>query len=263
MMNFDKDYYKILEVPTSADIETIKKSFRSLALKYHPDKNNGDDAKFKEINEAYQILSDPNKKSQYDNRGNIFGSGFENNFTNFDINDFFNAHFTGGFGNSRGSSAPQRGQDIEVVLPISIYEAIVGVNKPIEFSILDNCVKCSGTGASERSTCSTCKGSGVVVHQSSANNNRQVFLNQTRCTTCGGRGFIIKTKCSECHDGKITVSKKIDFQVNPGTQHGSVARAGINGGPSGDMYVQISVIIPNKNQLSEEQLNILKTIKNE
>ena len=252
-----KDYYSILGVSNTASDDEIKKAFRKLALQYHPDKNNGDDTKFKEINDAYQILSDPEKRRQYDNPGHSFAG--------FDINDFFRDHF--GMGTGSRMNRPIPGQDINIKLAVSLYDLMVGATKNVKFQLLDVCTTCDGTGASERDTCSVCKGTGSVDQVVTHFNMR--MMSQVACNTCRGTGFIVKTACTKCNGGKINKDKEIDVVIPVGATHGTVLRfvgnGGIGrfGGPPGNVFVQLHLILPDVTKINADQLKVIKDICND
>jgi molecular chaperone DnaJ len=252
-----KDYYKILGVEQSATPEEIKKAYRKLAIKYHPDKNNGEDAKFKEINTAYETLSDTHKRRAYDGQG----MGGPNRF-GFDVNDFFSQHFGGGHSNRNRQNIPRKGQDVQIRVSVSLYEVIAETSKDVSITFQDVCTKCEGTGVEIKETCPTCKGAGVVSKV--ANYNGVHMTTNVPCDNCRGRGFLAKKHCTACTNGTINVSRDFDFTIPPGSNNGTVLRfqgkggAGTNGGPAGDVFVKLDLRIPNKQYMSEEQLAALK-----
>ncbi len=213
----NKDYYASLGLEKGASDEEIKKAFRKLAIKYHPDKNQGNkeaEDKFKEINEAYQVLSDPEKKARYDQFGtaDFDGSGFgPGGFGGFDFSDMggfgdiFDSFFGGG--GSRRRNGPQRGADLEYTINLTFEEAVFGVEKEISINRSETCDSCSGSGAkagTSAKTCPTCNGQGQVRVQ------RQTplgsFVSTSTCTTCGGSGKVIEEPCTTCK-GKGNVRK--------------------------------------------------------
>ena len=254
-----KNYYDILGVPSSASEEEIKKAFRKLALEHHPDKNNGDDTRFKEINEAYQVLSDPDKRKEYDNPG-FRGAAFN-------MDDLFRTHFNmnfGGFGANRNFSVP--GRDINLNMQISIYEALVGVERNVKFSLQDSCKKCDGTGFLDRQSCKSCSGTG---HKEQLIQRYNVHMMTTvSCQDCSGRGFVSTHKCPECQSGTLFVHKDILVPIPKGVTHGTVLRfagkggSGKFGGPDGSLFINIHIKLPDPNKLTEEQLKVLQEISN-
>ena len=257
-----KDYYKILGVSKDASNEEIKKAFRKKAHEYHPDKPTGNEAKFKEINEAYQALGDPKKRAQYDQFGSNFDQarggfgGFsqgQNGNYEFDLNDLgdifggFGDMF--GFGSSKGGSKTRQGNDIEVTMTIDFNEAVFGVEKEVSLNKTVTCEKCHGNGAepgSKIDTCETCKGTGRIIRvQRTILGNVQT---QAVCPDCRGEGKKYSQKCTQC--GGSGVHKKIvNFKVKipAGINNGETIRlsgqgeAGSHGGPAGDLYLQMRV----------------------
>lgn len=257
-----RDYYEVLGVNKSASDDEIKKAYRQAAKKYHPDLHPGDkeaEAKFKEVNEAYEVLSDKDKKARYDQFGHAgvdpnFGAGGYGGGSPFgqdiDIEDIFSSFF-GGFGGRRSSNpnAPRRGSDIEVNLYISLQEAVKGTKKPITYQGVSVCKECKGTGAQKGTqikTCSQCGGRGqVVVNQRTPFG---VVQTQKVCDSCRGRGKIVDTPCKKCNGSGHTKEKKtVNVDVPQGIAEGQVlnvnghGNAGTNGGPAGDLHVYISI----------------------
>lgn len=252
-----KDYYSILEVAKGASDEEIKKAYRKLAMKYHPDRNQGDkeaEEKFKDINEAYQVLSDPQKKAQYDQFGTTdFNGGFGGaggfDFSGMggfeDIFDFF-----GGF-SSRGSrrNGPERGSDLEYTLNLTFEEAVFGVEKEVSITKNEKCDSCDGSGAkpgTNKKTCDKCGGNGQV--RSQRNTPLGSFVTTSTCDKCGGTGNVIESPCSACHGkGTVRKNKKIKINIPAGVDTGNVlplrgqGEPGKNGGPNGDLYINIRV----------------------
>ncbi len=269
-MTMSKDYYNILGVDKNASADEIKKAFREKAHKFHPDKQGGDEAKFKELNEAYQVLGDQNKRSQYDQYGQTFEqargqggfSGFEgfrdfSGFSNgFNINMDDLGDIMGGFGDIFGFSArggqgrrTRRGRDIEITLNIDFKDAVFGVEREISLRKTVNCPKCKGSGAEPGSgseTCPTCRGSGQTVRmQRTILGNMQV---QSTCPACHGEGKIIKEKCQRCKGaGAISEIASLKLKIPAGIDNGeSVRFAGQGeavgrGGQAGDLYVKVRV----------------------
>jgi len=258
-----RDYYEILDVDKNADAHTIKKAYRKLAMKYHPDRNPGNkeaEEKFKEAAEAYEVLNDPQKRSRYDRFGHqgmrdIGYQGFgniEDIFSSF--GDFFSDFGFGGFGDIFGSSrrsgghraARQRGSDLEVHLPLTLEEISTGVTKKIKIKRFVHCDSCSGTGSrsGKRETCPTCKGTGQVRHTSQSIFGQ--FVNISTCSTCRGEGTIIKDICSNCSgEGRIKKENLINIKIPAGVSMGNYltlygqGNTGPRGGPSGDIIVVI------------------------
>lgn len=260
-----RDYYEVLGVQKNASEADIKKAYRTLAKKYHPDLNPGDasaEAKFKEINEAYEVLSDADKRAKYDQfghdafdpaagAGGAYGSGF-GGFGDVDLGDIFGSFFGGGR-SSRNNNAPSKGEDIEINITISFEESMFGCKKDISFSRTHKCPDCAGTGSQNKTveTCPTCKGSGQrrVVHNMAG----MQFQSTTTCDTCRGTGKYIKNPCVKCRGtGMEREQKKLNVNIPAGIDDGKglVIRGegneGRNGGPSGDVYVMVSVRKSNK-----------------
>ena len=262
-----RDYYEVLGVQKTASADDIKKAYRSLARKYHPDLHPDDKdcaEKFKEVNEAYEVLSDPSKKERYDQFGhagvdpNYGGGGFSGGagFNPFgDMGDIFENLFGGGFGGGFGGStraradAPRRGQDIDTTVTIEFMEACMGVKRDIKINRLDKCPDCKGTGASAGSTpqtCPECGGRGQV--KVAQRTPFGVISSQKTCTKCGGKGKIVSNPCSKCGgNGRVRVSKSLSVDIPAGIDDGQMLRvsgqgdAGVNGGPSGNLNVGVRV----------------------
>ncbi|MBQ8597353.1 MAG: molecular chaperone DnaJ [Lachnospiraceae bacterium] len=256
-----RDYYEVLGVDKSADDAAIKKAYRALAKKYHPDMNPGDaeaEKKFKEASEAYAILSDPEKKRQYDQFGHAaFEGGAGGGYGGFDFNgadfsDIFGdifGDFFGGGRRGRSSNGPMKGANIRTSVRITFEEAVFGVDKEIELTLKDECKTCHGSGAkpgTSPETCSKCGGKGQVVF------TQQSFFGTVRnvqtCPDCNGTGKVIKEKCDDCHgSGYIASRKKIQVSIPAGIDNGQSVRIrdkgepGTNGGPRGDLLVEVIV----------------------
>ena len=256
-----RDYYEVLGVSKTATDEEIKKAYRKLAKKYHPDMNPGDkdaEKKFKEASEAYAVLSDKEKRSQYDQFGHAafdgtggFGAGgFD--FTGADFSDIFGDLFGGMFGGSRSrgpSNGPMKGSNIRTSVRITFLEAVFGTEKELTLNLKDPCPTCNGTGAKPGTSpqmCPKCGGKGQVVF------TQQSFFGTVRnvqtCPDCGGTGKIIKDKCADCGGtGYITNRKTINVTIPAGIDNGQSVRIrekgepGINGGPRGDLLVEVIV----------------------
>ena len=261
MADTKRDYYEVLGVDKNADEATIKKAYRTLAKKYHPDMNPGDkeaEAKFKEVNEAYDVLSDPDKKAKYDQYGHAafdpsagVGAGFGGygDFGGFDINDIFSSFFGGASGGSTRRNGPVRGDDITVRLTISFEESVFGCKKEVSYNKIQKCADCSGTGAAKGSspkTCSACGGSGQVRVQQRTPFG--IMQTQKTCDTCHGTGKIIENKCPNCRGtGFVRVPKKLEVNIPAGIDDGQQLSLryqgsdGMNGGNAGDLYIIISV----------------------
>jgi molecular chaperone DnaJ len=257
-----KDFYEVLGLQKGASDDEIKKAFRKLAIKYHPDKNQGDkeaEEKFKEINEAYQVLSDPEKKARYDQYGDAdFGAGGYGGYgaEGFDFSDFggfgdiFDSFFGGGGGGRRKKGGPERGADLEYTITLTFEEAVAGAEKEISITRNEKCETCGGTGAKEGTqpkTCDKCGGTGQIRVQ--RNTPLGSFMSTSTCDKCGGKGTIITDPCQDCKGlGKIRKNRKITVNIPAGVDTGNVIPLrgqgdhGANGGPAGDLYVNIRVM---------------------
>ena len=270
-----RDYYEVLGVVKSASAEEIKKSYRKLALKYHPDRNKNDktaEAKFKEASEAYHVLSDKERRTNYDQFGHAAfeGAGGRGGFQNFDFSgafsdifgsDIFDDFFEG-FGGTRGRrrrrSSDFRGADLRYDLSITLEEAYNGKKEEINFSSSEKCERCNGHGAEPGSkpiSCSACGGHGQV------RSSQGFFTIQQTCHDCGGSGEQISSPCGECKGiGKKQTRKKISTSIPKGVDDGTRIRlsgkgeAGIKGGGNGDLYIFVSVESHNIFKRSEENL---------
>ena len=258
-----RDYYEVLGVDRGADEATIKKAYRQLAKKYHPDMNPGDkeaEKKFKEASEAYAVLSDAEKRRQYDQFGHAAfeqGGGGAGGFGGFDFNsgdmgDIFSDIFGDLFGGGRSRRAnngPMKGANVRTAVRITFEEAVFGCEKQLDLNLKDECTTCHGTGAkpgTSPETCPKCGGKGQIVYtqQSLFGTVRNV---QT-CPDCNGSGKIVKEKCADCHgSGYITNRKKIAVTIPAGIDNGQSIRIrekgepGVNGGPRGDLLVEVQV----------------------
>ena len=259
-----RDYYQVLNVDKSANSEEIKKAYRKCALAHHPDRNPGDkkaEESFREASEAYQILSDPQKRQVYDQYGHeglnaSGGGGFSGGFGDI-FEDIFEDFFGGNSG--RGRQRPQRGDDLRVDVSISFEEAAFGVEKNINVNREETCSTCKGEGAkpgTSKTTCAVCKGSGQVLASSG-------FFSIARpCHRCGGRGSSIEHPCVSCEgSGRIAIDRKIQIKIPAGVDNGLRLRmsgegeAGVRGGPRGDLYIDIHVA-PHE-IFTRDQMNIL------
>lgn len=259
-----RDYYEVLGISKSASEDEIKKAYRTLAKKYHPDANKDDksaEAKFKEINEAYSVLSDKEKRAQYDQYGHAgidpnmgagggfsgFGGGMD-----FDLNDIFGSFFGGGFSSgrsSRASNAPTRGDDIGARIFISFEEAAFGCKKEVSYERVESCASCGGSGAKKGTkpeTCSACGGSGQVrVNQRTPFG---VMQSVRTCDACGGKGKIVKEPCPDCRgNGYVRRKKTLEVSIPAGIDDGQrisltgQGSVGENNGPNGDLILLVSV----------------------
>lgn len=262
-----RDYYEVLGVDKNASEDEIKKAYRKLAKKYHPDLNPGDkeaEEKFKEANEAYEVLSDAEKKAKYDRFGHAgvdpnygaggagYGGGFNGQGFDFDLGDIFSNIFGGGFGGFGGGgnpNAPQRGSDTQTSVTISFEEAAKGCEREVQFSRIEVCDECHGSGAAPGSspkTCPECNGRGQVTSQQRTPFG--VIQTQKACSRCGGRGTIIENPCKKCHGaGRVRKPVKITVKIPAGIDDRQIINArgqgnkGVNGGPAGDLRVAINV----------------------
>jgi len=255
-----RDYYEVLGLSKGASQDEIKKAYRSLAKKYHPDMNPGDkeaEANFKEVNEAYAVLSDDEKRQKYDQFGHAafdpasgggYG-GFGGFDGGFDFSDLFSSFFGGGRSSHSSRNAPQRGEDVAARTTISFEEAAFGCRKEINFARVEGCKECGTTGAAKGTnpeTCSNCRGRGFVTVQ------QQTIFGYTQtqkpCSSCRGTGKIVKTPCNNCNGkGFIKVNKKLEVNIPAGidSMQNIVLRnqgsAGRNGGPNGDLIIEVRV----------------------
>ena len=276
-----RDYYEVLGVDKNADDAALKKAYRALAKKYHPDMNPGDkeaEKKFKEASEAYAVLSDPEKRRQYDQFGHAAfdgGAGGAGGFGGFDFNgadfgDIFGDIFGDLFGGRRGSagarSGPMKGANLRTSVRITFEEAVFGTEKEIELTVKEECKTCHGTGAkpgTSPETCPKCGGKGQVVF------TQQSFFGTVRnvqaCPDCGGTGKIIKEKCTDCHgSGFVPMKKRFAVTFPAGIDNGQCKRLagqgepGINGGPRGDVLVE--VIVGQHPIFQRQDTNIYSTV---
>ena len=276
-----RDYYEVLGVDKNADDAALKKAYRALAKKYHPDMNPGDkeaEKKFKEASEAYAVLSDPEKRRQYDQFGHAAfdgGAGGAGGFGGFDFNgadfgDIFGDIFGDLFGGRKGSagarSGPMKGANLRTSVRITFEEAVFGTEKEIELTVKEECKTCHGTGAkpgTSPETCPKCGGKGQVVF------TQQSFFGTVRnvqaCPDCGGTGKIIKEKCTDCHgSGFVPMKKRFAVTIPAGIDNGQCKRLagqgepGINGGPRGDVLVE--VIVGQHPIFQRQDTNIYSTV---
>ncbi|PAQ16550.1 molecular chaperone DnaJ [Bacillus sp. FJAT-42315] len=250
-----RDYYDVLGVEKSASKEEIKKAYRKLSKKYHPDINKeaGADEKFKEVKEAYEVLSDEQKRAQYDQFGHAdpnqgFGGADFGGFGGFE--DIFSTFFGGGGGRRRDPNAPRQGADLQYTMTIKFEEAVFGKETDIEIPKEETCGTCTGTGAkpgTDPETCSHCHGAGQLNVEQNTPFGR--IVNRRTCPYCSGTGKMIKEKCSTCGgDGTVTKMKKIHVKIPAGIDDGQQLRVsgqgepGVNGGPAGDLFIVFRVL---------------------
>ena len=257
-----KDYYQILGVEKGATDAEVKKAFRSLAQKYHPDKKSGDEAKFKEVSEAYAVLGDKKKRAEYDAYGRTFagGAGQQSGFGGFDFSQFQQGFGGGGggvefdlgdiFGDVFGGARQERrrGRDISIDLELSFKEAAFGVSRKVLITKVGECATCEGTGAKKKNDlkqCAACNGKGSV-HET-RRSLFGTFTSERSCSTCSGLGKVPKEKCTECTgEGVRKQQEEITLQIPSGIDNGEMIRLpgkgeAVKGGASGDLYVKIHV----------------------
>lgn len=278
-----KDYYQILGIEKSASKDEVKKAFRKLASKYHPDKKTGDEARFKEISEAYSVLGDDKKRAEYDTYGRSYAGGaphggtqwggFQGGFgqggMEFDLNDIFE-NFGDIFGGGRGGSRRQnaRGSDISVDIELSFKEAVFGTKRTLRIMKNTTCSTCKGSGAKEGTemvTCATCNGNGKIRE------TRQSILGQfatvRECHTCSGTGKVPKEKCKDCGGAGVRRTEDtIDINIPAGIEHGEMIRMtgrgeGVRSGIPGDLYVKVHVQRHPTIQRSDDTLETTLRIK--
>ena len=265
MADQKRDYYDVLGVQKGATDAEIKKAYRRLAKENHPDLHPGDkeaESRFKEINEAYEVLSDSDKRSRYDQfgfagvdpnhaaGGGGFGGGFDGGFDFGDLGDIFGSFFGGGFGGGRARTGPQRGESLRMGLTITFEEAAFGCEKEVILDRVEQCETCHGSGAAAGTspeTCPNCHGSGQV--QQRRQTPMGVFATTTTCPRCGGKGKIISNPCKDCGGtGQVRRRKTVKVSIPAGIDNGQTislrgqGNAGRNGGPSGDLLLVISVL---------------------
>ena len=254
-----QDYYNILDINKQASPEDIKKAYRKLAKQYHPDRNPDDkeaEEKFKAVNEAYEVLSDPNKKASYDNP-----------HQDINLSDLF-AQFGGGYRRPRPTGPrPIKGRDLKYVYDVSIGSFVLGDTVSFDISYNDVCQTCGGTGAETSEHCNFCNGTGQKVTVQVGQGMRMQSV--STCPSCQGRGQVTKDTCSACSGSGQTYveDKKVNFDLLAGAyRDGDVITLrsegckGLNGGPEGHLYVKLRMIMPNADDLTEEQKELLKTL---
>ncbi len=263
MADTKRDYYEVLGVDKGASADEIKRAYRKKAMQYHPDRNPGDktaEERFKEVGEAYEVLSDSDKRARYDQFGfqgvdpNFGGAGGGSGFSGFsgfgdfgDLGDIFGSFFGGGSARST-SNAPRRGESIGARLELTFEEAAFGAEKEVSVQRIEACSACHGTGSADGvvENCSMCHGTGQV--RTTQNFMGMTMQSSTVCPQCNGRGKITKTPCTTCRGkGKVRRTQKIKVKVPAGVDNGQTVRVrgegcvGSNGGPSGDLLVEISI----------------------
>ncbi len=274
-----RDYYEVLGVDRGADDASIKKAYRQLAKKYHPDMNPGDaeaEKKFKEASEAYAVLSDPEKRKQYDQFGHAaFEGGGAGGFGGFDFSgtdfsdifgDIFGDFFGGGSRGGRTSNGPMKGANLRTSVRISFSDAVFGVEKELDLNLKDICKTCNGSGAkpgTSPETCHRCGGRGQIVTRH--NSVFGTIQNTQVCPDCGGTGKTIKDKCPDCGgSGYISGRKKIQVSIPAGIDNGQSVRIrdkgepGVNGGPRGDLLVE--VVVDRHPIFQRQDMNIYSTV---
>lgn len=251
-----RDYYEILGVGRDATPQDIKKAYRKLAMEFHPDRNPGPDAaeQFKSVNSAYEVLSDPDKRARYDRFGHAgvdqSGAGGFDGFQSFDgFGDIFDAFFGGTQRGGRRRRGPARGSDLRYNMRLTFEEAIFGAEKEIEYSRLERCGKCSGSGAepgTELVTCPECNGAGEIRRAQQSIFGQ--FVNVSTCGRCQGEGRVVATPCTECRgQGRVKSDRKLSVRIPAGVDDGAQIRltgegeAGPRGGEPGNLYVVLSV----------------------
>lgn len=264
-----RDYYEVLGVSKTATDDELKKAFRKLAKQYHPDANPNNkeeaEAKFKEVNEAYEVLSDKQKRAMYDQFGHSGANGYSSDFSgfsgfdgfsgsgfggmDFDLNDIFSSFFGGSSGRRSSKNGPVRGRDLKVRVEITFEEAAFGVEKTISINREEQCETCNGSGAktgTKRETCKVCGGSGQV--RITQNTILGSFATVKPCDHCGGTGSVIASPCDSCKGrGTVRKQRKIKISIPAGIDNGQVislngeGEPGLRGGPSGNLYVTVAV----------------------
>ncbi len=258
-----RDYYEVLGVQKGASEDEIKKAYRKMAKQYHPDLHPGDkqaEASFKEVNEAYEVLSDADKKARYDQFGHAgvdpnFGAGGGGGYggwggaVDFDFGDLFSSFFGGGGGGRANPNAPRRGSNVGASVILSFEEAAFGCKKQVDVRVIETCRTCGGSGAAKgtsAATCPVCRGTGQEARQQRTPFG--VIQTQTVCSRCQGKGKIIETPCPDCRGGgQVRVTTKVGVNIPAGIDDGQIltvrgkGNSGLNGGPAGDLEVQVSV----------------------
>ena len=265
MADNKRDYYEVLGVEKSASADEIKRAYRKKAMQYHPDRNPDNpeaEAKFKEAGEAYEVLSDEDKRARYDQYGHAgvdpnfgaggyggYGGGGFGGFSGFgDFGDIFSDIFGGGGGSRSSANAPRRGENVGARIEVTFEEAAFGVEKEVTAARIENCAACSGTGSADGAveTCDRCRGTGQV--RTTQNFMGMTMQSTAACPQCNGKGKVIKTPCSTCKGkGKVRRNKKVNVRVPAGVDDEQMVRVkgegnvGANGGPNGDLMVEVSI----------------------
>jgi len=257
----NNNYYEILGVPRDASQEDIKKAFRKLSMKYHPDRNNGDkesENKFKEINTAYSVLSDPDKRMRYDNpshfNGPLFPPGFDP-FRNFNMN----------LRKRPNPNVPRPGADLRFAVEVPMGMFVLGGTHEFNISYDDPCQDCNGKGYKSSKPCEACGGTGSVSETKTGNG--LYVMTSSPCKVCGGRGELSLEQCNSCAgNGSVRINKQVSMELPPGSRDGYVGvkrgegGKGINGGPPGALVVKFKMRIPKVADLTEEQKELLRTL---
>lgn len=250
-----KDYYKILGVERGSSPEEIKKAFRKLATKFHPDKKGGDEMKFKEISEAYAVLSDTKKRAEYDTYGRSYSSagagqhwgGFGAAGVEFDLNDIFEG-FGDIFGGRGGQAGRARGRDISIDIELSLKESVFGTSRKVLLTKNSTCASCEGTGADPKAgteACTACNGNGKI--RETRQSILGTFTTVRECSVCDGRGSVPKVACATCSGaGVVKQQEEIEITIPSGIEHGEMIRMtgrgeAVRGGTPGDLYIKVHV----------------------
>lgn len=248
-----RDYYEVLAIERGANVDEIKRAYRRLARQYHPDVNreSGAEERFKEINEAYEVLSDDDKRAAYDRFGHagVNGGAGASPFGGFDFSDIFDSFFGGGR-SAASPSAPMRGDDLRAAVTLTFAEAVFGAEKEISVTQQDTCPACHGTrmeGGKQPETCPKCSGSGQIRRMQ--NTILGQFMTATTCDRCGGEGVLVTEPCTTCHGaGRVRTTKNLSVSIPAGIDDGMQIRiagqgdAGYRGGPPGNLYVMARVL---------------------
>jgi len=268
-----KDYYGILGAERNADTDTLKQAYRKLALEWHPDKHQGTgkekeaEEKFKEISEAYAVLSDQEKRRNYDATGSPDGSPFSRRpggfYTTGDPFEMFRKHFGGLHGMEFGPRRPRvmKGQNVQEGIEVSLKDSLFGGKKRLEYQVISSCSKCDGAGATEFKTCAVCSGAGGITQQ-----DGNMIMHQT-CGACGGQGRVPEEICDQCEGkGIVPQVKRFNVAIPKGISNGKTLRLageggrGFHGGPPGDLLLAVRVKYPNLSKLTEKERGQLERL---